>query len=576
MHPIEIEKYMLRGGGQWKRKKGGLAGEGSFFHYKRLQQLLWPEKMWHRWNELLLREFIEHRIVAIIGPASSGKTREASDFALTNYYVWPDCSTVLVCSTEREMLEMRAWGEMKSAHKLAKVRYEWTPGKLIESRQRIVTDDKDIVTEGRDFRNGIAGVAAKKGGQYVGMTAFIGVKNKRVMLIVDEAQFLPRAFVDSISNLNKNTEFKCIVMGNPKDATDSLGAIAEPSAELGGWDGGVDQTGKTKTWPTRFPNGECVQLVGSDSPNMDVAETEPVPFPFLITRKSIADDVAYYGRDSLQFSMMDEGRMPRGEGNRRVLTRQMCLRFGAMEQPVWKDDTRVRIGFLDAACGGEGGDRTVFGEMQMGLDKENRKIVALVDTLLVPIDGQLPELPEDQITLFVQQQCKVRNIPPENFGFDSTGRGILVGSMARLWSPNIIPVEFGGKPTDRMVSNEIRTMCKDYYSKFVTELWFSVRLAVLSRQFRGMTEDVLLEFCMREWKLIGSNKTEVEPKKQTKIKVGRSPDLADAVCVGLEIARRKGFVVEKSVATAARDDTWKRDLRDRAAKNRESWTLEVA
>ena len=96
-----------------------------------------------------------------------------------------------------------------------------------------------------------------------------GIKNKRLRAIFDEAQFCPRSFVDSISNLNKNTDFKCIVSGNPKDTTDALGAICEPAAHLGGWDGGIDQTGGTKMWETRFPRGVCIQLVGTDSPNLD-------------------------------------------------------------------------------------------------------------------------------------------------------------------------------------------------------------------------------------------------------------------------------------------------------------------
>jgi len=514
----------IQAGGRWKKPNGEYAGMGNFYHYKEAQKLLWPEKEWHKWNDLLLKNFLDHRIIGVIGPASSGKTREAADFALISYYSFSDCSTILVSSTEREMLEMRVWGEMKKAHKLATSRMHGLPGILVESRQRLITDDRSVDSEGRDFRNGACGVACRRGGQYVGLSSFIGVKNKHILLVADEGAFMPRAYVDAISNLNKNKGFKCIVLGNPKETTDALGVICEPSAELGGWDGGIDQAPMTKTWPTRFKDGICVQLVGSDCPNMDVPKDAPVPYPFLITREAIEADVAFYGMDSIQYSMMNEGRMPRGQGLRRVITRAMCLKFGAMEAPIWKSDERTRIGFLDAAYGSVGGDRCVFGELQIGKDPNDREILAVIDTMLVPVTTTSPELPEDQIALFVKTQCEQRHIKPEDVFFDSTGRGSLVGAFARLWSAHVGTVEFGGKPSERYVSDNIRVLCKDYYSKFVTELWYSVALTIQSGQFRGMTEDILLEGSMREWGFVSGNKIEVEPKDKMKVKSGRSPD----------------------------------------------------
>lgn len=578
MPQIEIERSMIRNGGQWKSKKTGkIIGGGLFYHFKRLQSLLWPEKVWHRWNELLLEEFAKNCITGVLGPAASGKTREASDFVLTDYYCFSDQTTVLVSSTEREMLEMRAWGEIKRAHKAAKQRFPWLPGELIESRQRIVTDSKDEETDGRDFRNGIVGVPCKKGGNFVGLGSYAGIHNKRVRLLADEGQFMPAAYVDAISNLKKTTDFKAVVIGNPKDTTDALGKICEPSAELGGWDSGIDQGGITKTWPIRFPDSQCVQLVGSDSPNLDGSLKIG-----LITQEQINADIQFYGKDSLQFTMMDEGRMPRGQASRRVLTRAMCVKFKAMEPPVWKMPDRTKIGFLDAAYRGVGGDRCVFGQLDMGigLDEEGKEfhMLALVDTMVVPIKGNITEEPEDQIVNFVVPLCNDRGITPEHMFFDSTGRGSLMGAFARLWSPNVQCVEFGGKPTERVVSNEIRVSCRDYYSKFVSELWFSVRLVIESGQFRGLTEDLLQEGCSREWTMIASNKIEVEPKDKTKIRMGRSPDLFDGLVAGVEGARRLGFVISKLSKGVVNEasEKWKEELRARAAKLAQRGALNYA
>jgi hypothetical protein len=367
--------------------------------------------------------------------------------------------------------------------------------------------------------------------------------------------------VDSISNLNKNKDFKCVMSGNPKDTTDGLGVLCEPAARLGGWDGGIDQTPKTKTWEIRFPRGICIQLPGSDSPNLDGRMGIPI-----ITQEQIDADIKFYGKDSLQCTMMDEGRMPRGQGSRRVITRQLCLKHGAMEEPIWLNSVRTKIGAMDAAYRGVGGDRCVFMELAFGLNSENKTILALVDSMVIPIKDNATESAEDQIAVQVKDQCERRGIAPDHFGFDSTGRGSLMAAFGRVWSPAVIPIEFGGKPSERSVSTGIDVLCKDYYSKFVTELWYSVRLVIEGDQFRGMTDEVMAEGCMREWTIIGGNKIEVETKDKTKLKTGRSPDLFDTLATAVEVARRHGFKIDRVINEhySRTDQKWKRELRDRA------------
>lgn len=586
-HPVQMEIEMIRQGGRFKTRSGKEVGEGLFYHIKELQKLIHPEKKWHPWNDLLLDNFIRYRVIGVMGPASSGKTREAADFARMVYYCFSDCTTVILTSTERETLEDRVWGEIKHQHKLAKQRFEWLPGHLIESKQRLVTDSRNPGDdEGRDFRSGMVGVPTKKGGAYQGMGAFAGRKNKIVMLIADEASLLPRIFVDSFSNLSKNNPpgnagnplfgFKGIALGNPKDTTDALGVICEPSAAIGGWDGGIDQTPETKTWAIRWPNGVCVQLPGTDSPNLDGKLGIP-----LITQEHIDADIAFYGKDSLQFTMMDMGMMPRGQNSRRVLTRQMCIRDHAMEEAIWKDEKHMKIGGLDAAYRGVGGDRCIFTEMRIGhalVDGKAFQCLSLIETVLVPITGGFADEPEDQIANYVKMQCMARGIDPQNFFFDSTGRGSLMNAFARLWSPNVNCVEFGGRASERKVSNEIPAVCKDYYFNFVSELWYSVRLAVESKQIRGFTEDVVQEFSMREWGFAGSNKIQVEPKDKTKIRMGRSPDIADSVATAVEGARRRGFVIQKlsSNAITSKGDAWKDEVRKRIEQLNAGHTLNYA
>lgn len=596
--PISIEQHMIRHGGEWSiktgSKKGEKAGNGLFFHFKRFQQLLWPSKVWHKWNELQLECYLAYRTLGVIGPASSGKTNSAATDVLADYYCWSDCTTVLCCSTTRDRLEDRVWGEIKKYHRLAKEVRIWLPGNLIEGKQRIVTDARSIAIEGRDFRNGLMGVPCKKGGDYVGIGDFAGIKNKRVRLVADELSLLPRIFVDAISNLDKNPDFKAIGLGNPKETTDALGIFCEPSAKIGGWESGIDQTPGTKKWETRRTQGICIQLPGSDSPNLDGKLGIP-----LITQEQIDRDISFYGKDSLWFSMMDEGRMPRGQGSRRVLTRQMCIKFRAIEDPNWKNHQRTKIAFLDAAYKGVGGDRCVYGELEFGEEAEadlaaamvtsiisqkapaqiRRQIIALLELTVIPINASNKEEAEDQIVAFVMNRCDASKISPENFFFDSGMRTGLVSAFARIWSPYVNSVDCGGSASETPVSEQITVLCKEYYSKFITELWFSVRLAVEAGQFRGLTEDVIMEFAAREWKIVGRNKIEVETKEEMKLKTGRSPDLADAVAVGLHGAKKRGFVIARlasKAASGAHGTGWAEEMRRKTDELRARQSLNYA
>ncbi len=94
---------------------------------------------------------------------------------------------------------------------------------------------------------------------------------------------------------------------------------------------------------------------------------------------------------------------------------------------------------------------------------------------------------------------------------------------------------------------------------------------------RGLTEDVMMEFAAREWGFQGG-RIQVEPKDRMKIKIGRSPDLADSVVCGVEGARRRGFVIKRQLAVAHKrvDHTWKNQLRERAQDLAKSGVLDHA
>lgn len=551
---LKIERYMIQMGGRWTDPKTGrVFGNGLSFHYEQMRKILWPNLDDHRWHRLCRDEILKNKVTVLMGPGSSGKTHEASWIYLCEYFCYPDETLVLVSSTDMRGLRLRVWGEITSLWQEAKDKFPYLPGELLDSRVAITTDkldDKEVSEERRvrDMRKGIVGIPTVQGNKNVGLGKWIGVKQKRVRLIADEAALMGPTFLSAFSNLNKNIDFKAIVLGNPDDTTDPLGMAAEP---LDGWGTQLD-TNKTSVWATRFMGGTCVNLIGTDSPNFD---DPPDRFPYLINQKKIQETLSFFPKDSAEYYSQCIGSMKISLMARRVITRQMCRQFGALDLPKWMGTERTRVAGLDAAYGG---DRCMFGMGDFGLDNEGNQILCLYPPEVVPIVVGKEDA-EEQIARWVRHKCEDNAIDAENFFHDSTGRGSLGTALARHWSAACNPVEFGGKPTTRPVSldffitdeetgqRRLKLSCEHYYN-FVTELWYAVRYAIESKQIRSLPEEVMDEGCKRHWDWVsrgGTKVIQIEPKEDMKLRTRQSPDAFDCLTIIVEGARRRGFHISK-------------------------------
>lgn len=559
-----IEMEAIRRGGVWN---GG--GLGLAAHFKNAANILWPQIDWHRWTELVNKEIRRPnaKITTLMGAGSTGKTAMAAWEFLLEYYCRPHDTLVLVSSTDLRGLELRVWGEIKMRHEQAIEKFPWLPGHLIDSKHCICTDD---LSDGdiderviRDLRKGIIGIPCLQNGKFVGLKNYVGAKQKHIRLLADEAQFMGASFLKAFTNLNNNVDFQACVMGNPVDELDSLGIAAEPKD---GWAAHMEPE-RTAVWDTKFFNGRCINLVGTDSPNFDDTEN-PERYPYLISQPKIDETASFYHQDSVEYYSQCKGVMKVSTIQKRVLTRNICSKFNAGGTLEW-DGTVKRIGMLDAAYGG---DRCALSHLEFGkcVDGKTRIKLFPITTLAIRVKTRDNLEAEEQIAHAVKDYCSSRNIPPEHFFHDSTGRGSLGTALSRIWSPNCNPVEFGGSPTSRPVSDDLFIFdkhssskrlkrCDEHYSKFVTELWFSVRYCVESDQLRGLPDDAMDEFCMREWRMVKGDKRELESKEEMKERARRSPDLADCIAIGIEGARRRGFLISKlglSIAATSNKPDW--------------------
>lgn len=548
---FQIEAAMIRAGGKLVHS-GREFGEGLAHHYKAAISALWPHFDWIPWSHLLIDGFSTEPEVAVLGPGSSGKTYTAAAFGLTMIWAWGADTTVMMSTTTKDSLDLRVWGSAmelirKATQRRRQLDLPPLPGKVVASKYRFTTSESEDENLPEDKRDGIVGIACKVGDSWVGISNYVGLKNTRVVLIADEAHLMNQGFLDSIANLRNNPTFKLIALGNPKDPLDPLGKAAEPATEDGGWDTYVPEK-RTKTWRTRN-GGIAIQLCGLDSPNYRYGRGLN-PYKHLITPEAIDKNIKDYGEDSIQVAMMSYGIMPRTGAVKRILDTLLCERHGAFTQPTWAASNKLtHVAFLDAAYSGIGGDRCVLTHLVFGPNVAGIiQIAAAEPQVIVPIRPDLKLEPEAQIRIYCSKFCEDRSIPPENFGFDSTGRGTLGVEFARNWSASIVPIEFGGMASrDRLVSlDDPRPEYEVYYNQ-VSAIWYSWRLTVLSGQFRNLPRPAVEEAQMRSWDIVkargrgGAPLIQVEPKDEMKKRLGRSPDLGDSVAGAVEIARRRGF-----------------------------------
>ncbi len=575
---IDVHVWCIQQGEEYLKAQG----RSLFYHYRELQSLLWVDYQHHEWSDLMLKTILENRITAVIGPKDAGKTHVMARYALTDYFCFPRETLILMSSTDIRGLELRVFGECKLLYETAKEVWPEAPGNPVDSLHAIFTDAIDEDSEIRDTRRGLICIPVlDSSGQWKGLSKWVGIKQKRRRVLADETQFYAAPYLSSLANLDKG-DFKGVFVGNPIGEGDPLDKIAEPAD---GWDS-LPEITTTTVWSNRM-GGTTINFVGTDSP----AIKHPGKFKYLINQADIDRIVGYWGKESSEFYNQAHGTRRPGISLRRVVTRDMATQFGAQEQVIWKDSNTTKVYAVDA---GYGGDRCVGGEAEFGTDINGNQVLSLSKPRIIPV-RVYPKttpieqriLPEDQIAEYVKADCEKLGIPAANVAHDSTGRGSLGTSFARLWRHDCNPVEFGGSATPRPVSSDLfiydeklrqkrLKRCDEHYSKRVSEYHFSVRYVIEGRQMRGLTNEVLDELCAREWKRVKGDKIEVEAKDETKERIGRSPDLGDWCAIVVEMARRLGFQIARFEPPESResDNTWKFELALRAKKFRESYALQ--
>ena len=513
-HPVsdlEAELYAFRIG--LTPDEGGL---GKFGHFQNAANLIWPDLIWNPWLERQIESMCENDWVSWTGCAASGKTYGSALYCMLWWIADPQHSSVILTSTTAKMIRKRAWANIQHLWRSAQGQF---PGNMVDSKttlQSVKGDDK----------NAIFAVAVLDGSTSKAVANIQGIHSERILAIVDEATDTPEAAFEATANLSKGCrEFQFLAIGNPHSTLDEHGRFSEPAD---GWDSvSID----TQEWTTK--RGVCVRFDGLQSPNIKAGKTK---WEFLITQDQVDSSRKYEGENSPRYWKYSRGFWPREGVVSTVLSETMCHKYRVRDRHTFISRSEMIAG-LDPAFGG---DRCIlrfakYGDLDGGLMG-----VEFTEMITIKLDASAAEPIHFQIAKSVKQECISRGVEPRNLAIDATGEGGgLCDIISKEWSPDIMRVEFGGKPSSLPVSTEDRRPSHEAYTNRVTELWFSVREWVIREQVRGMDNGTIVEFCQRMFD-DQRRKIVVERKVDMKGRTGQSPDLADAAALIIEVARNLG------------------------------------
>ena len=503
------------------------------YYFWRICDELWnhedlPEPMMvrHPWAEQMIRAALNNKYLSIGGSASSGKSHTMAAWGIVNWLSQPRDTLVLMTSTTLREARKRIWGSVMSLLSVI----DGAPIKIRDSiGNAAYVDEKETLIE----RAGLSLIAAEKQKTRDAVGKFIGLKQKRVILIGDELAELSEAIVNAgLTNLSKNPFFQMIGMSNPNSRFDAFGVWSEPKD---GWESVDIQT--ADEWDTKW-GGKYIRLDGERSPNVILGETK---YPWLPTEAKLEEDRLLLGPESRGYMRMVRAVFFDSDETTGIYAESELSTSGALGSVEWEGTPTVVAGIDPAFT--NGGDRTIMFTAEVGYARNGQYVCQFKDAIHLNDDATNKAVPRTyQIVHQIVEHCKKRKVSPENVAVDSTGAGApFCDVLAGEWSPNFMRVTFGGEASDKRVSMNSQLTGEELYMNRVSELWFVGKELMRTKQVYGVSSDLAQEMCARNYDMIKSStlKMKIESKPEFKSRFGRSPDLADAAFLALDCARQR-------------------------------------
>lgn len=521
-----------------KKAEHPYTGMGRAAHARILAEMLQLKFEWQDFSTKAIKTFSENRETAICGGGGTSKSTAAGLYGFLFWLCAIDDTAILIASTSIDAARKRIWKNINEFYSDSARK----AGGLDRSAP-FGNPKPHIRSSPKDQFHGIYVIPVEQGNIQKAIDAIKGFHPLRLLVIGDETDAISEAIVDVCANLQIGTEeFQAIWLGNLPSSFNPLGKMMSPGP-------GQPVSENLGTEWTSISGVKCLRFDGEDSPNI----RDNNKWTGLVRQQDIDAIVNKWGRNSLHFWTMIKG-LPAPEGvSNTFLSEATITRFKCYEGVIWKRETITSV-LLDPAFGG---DRCAMRKIDRGMDIDNNFRILYHPPVVIQINVADKDTPEEyQITAAVKAYCAANGVPPNEFIVDSTGTGRGVASaIKREWSPNINVCEFGGSPSDNIVSDEDPRPAKDAYDRRITELYANFVEFVLADMIRGLDAETAKEFCQREFEIKGK-KISVQTKRELKAHGYPSPDFADNAILGTILMREKGIwpSIKTPVKERANDD----------------------
>lgn len=518
-------------------------------HFKAFVSCIWgdPEgSFFFEWNpnaDRILENFHKHRLLAVAGHASSGKTEGLACIAVAYWLIFPFETKILLTSLTAKSAKGKIWGSVVECWQRACQFFDGLaplPGKLIASQNIIRYCDQGVFTDkaGLELVVGEASRAAESAEKIQ------GYKRGKVILMADELATLAPAILETaLSNLKANEEFRMIGSFNPDSYFDPGGRFSKPK------DGWHTINEHSSEWETLIEpiglTGYCIRFDGETSPNVLAAKKL---WRGLMSLEYLTELKNAYGPKTKSYWKMVRGYWsPTGSVDAIYSEAEIFNHRADASVTTWME-VPVMVAGLDPSYA-HGGDRAALAIGKTGLAKspdtgQVQRVFELTKVYCLDDDVTDKTRSKSEIIVSLLKQKLIEHkVHISNLAVDATGGGDPFSALiARECGSGFLQVQFGGSPSNKPVSKADKRPAKERFINMVSELWMVGIELIRTGQFKGLLPDVIAEMTARTFDDKAGrsgNLTAVEPKKKMKLRTQKSPDLSDGVFLALHVARMR-------------------------------------
>lgn len=366
--------------------------------------------------------------------------------------------------------------------------------------------------------------------------------HSRQILVADEAEEIPHGLWEGIDNMlgskDDQGSVRIYMATNPKNDASNLARSAEPD---GGWE--ILDIDSDHKWRSK----EGWDVLRVDAAFSENVVEKKLVYPSMQTHDGYERLKNKYGGGTPEYYTFARAFYPPAGVIDMIITAEMI--------------TRARGEFKFIGISG-----MVMG-VDIAVDGRDRCIAILLRygmaSGFTPIGGELKKFPAPR---FCVQAEHVQDIPKGDtkkvgdnirlyargialggkyVGVDRTGNGAAVHDYLKaVWDDEVYGLDFQHHASDKKILEEDTDLPKDEYKGVVTEVWFALRKYLMAESFAFsrscQMEPLRRELIGRRYKLAEDKKIKVEDKDAYKSRYGRSPDVADALTIGLHRIRMLG------------------------------------